>query len=95
MKIELTGILVGFALSGFAFSIVALCLACLSWSTVVGLKNSTHQVQYVPIDDMDINDRKVTEDGEEENPYHPKRQQELHDKFEQAQGFKFEEEEYI
>ena len=70
MNIELTGILVGFSLMAFAMSVVSLVLACLAWSTVVGLKNSTHQVQYVPIDGATAEN--YDEDGEdmkERNPH--------------------------
>jgi hypothetical protein len=35
-------------------SSIALFFAIKAWSEVIGLKNSTHQVQYVPIDDKTL-----------------------------------------
>ena len=81
MNIELTAILVGLSVMAFAFGVVALCVACIAWSTVVGLKNSTHQIQYVPIDGSSNED--------------DSNQSELNDKYEKATGFKYEEDEYI
>jgi hypothetical protein len=79
MNTELIAILVGFSLMAFALAAVALGIACLAWSTVVGLKNSTHQIQYVPIGE-DVND-----EGKES----------LQDRYDKAHGFKYEEDEYV
>ena len=40
------------------FSTVALILSCVAVSIFVGLKNSTHRVQYVPIDPNEKSDPK-------------------------------------
>ena len=45
----LTMICVVAAITAILLSGTALVLAFLSWSTVVGFKNSTHQVQFVPM----------------------------------------------
>ena len=79
MNSELIAILVGTSIGAFVCSTVSLGIACLAWSTVVGLKNSTHQVQYVPIG----------EDGDA-----PSDQAALQDKYDRATGQKFEDQEY-
>lgn len=33
------------------FSLVAMIFAFLSWATLVGFKNSSHKIQYVPVQD--------------------------------------------
>ena len=38
------------AIMSIIISGVSLFLAFLAWSTVVGFKNSTHQIQYVPLE---------------------------------------------
>jgi hypothetical protein len=30
---------------------IALAMACICWAKVVGMENSTHQIQYVPLED--------------------------------------------
>ena len=81
MNIELTAILVGFSLMAFALSAVSTVVACLAWSTVVGLKNSTHQVQYVPIDEAgEIPSHEAEENRIELPPHRHDAQKELHDK---------------
>lgn len=99
MKIELVGILIGLSLSGFAFSIVALVIGCMAWSTVVGLKNSTHQVQYVPIDDPSgNNDEEAEFEGEFDTPLgnrHQKTPKTLQQKYDSSMGYAKEEDEYI
>lgn len=79
MNIELIAVLVGLSLGAFGFGIAALVMGCMAWSTVVGLKNSTHQIQYVPI-------------GEEDTQRSNK---ELQDEYEKITGEKYEEDEYI
>lgn len=37
-------------------SIVSIVLGCLSISMIIGLKNSTHSIQYVPVDDVPVDD---------------------------------------
>tara|TARA_R110000744_G_scaffold94093_3_gene181652 strand:+ start:5118 stop:5420 length:303 start_codon:yes stop_codon:yes gene_type:complete len=100
MKIELVGILVGLSLSGFAFGIVSLFVSCLAWSTVVGLKNSTHQVQYVPIDNPNVNDDDEEADfeGEFDTPLGNRQQKTpktLQQKYDSSMGYTKEEDEYI
>ena len=79
MSIELISVLVGLSLGAFGFGIAALVMSCMAWSTVVGLKNSTHQIQYVPI-------------GEEDMQRSP---EELRDEYERVTGEKYEEDEYV
>jgi len=90
MKIELIGILVGLSIGAFGFSIVALVMGCLSWTTMIGLKNSTHQVQYVPIDPSGEEDPddvgSEDEYGNYEKPQRERRQEELHNDLERAMG---------
>ena len=47
MNTEIMAILSG---SAIILSAVAMTLACIGLSIIVGLKNSTHQIQYVPIE---------------------------------------------
>ena len=97
MKIELVGILVGLALGAFAFSTVALVIGCMAWSTVVGLKNSTHQVQYVPIDDVG-SDEEEDESGEYDTPLgnrQKKTEKTLQQKYDSSMGYAREDENYI
>jgi len=51
MNNELIAICLGVALSSMIVAGVALAMACVCWSKVVGLQNSTHQIQYVPLED--------------------------------------------
>lgn len=101
MKIELVGILVGLSLGAFAFSTVALVIGCMAWSTVVGLKNSTHQVQYVPIDDPDVNDRdegEYEQDFEFDTPLgnrYQKPTKTLQQKYDSSMGFAGQDNEHI
>jgi hypothetical protein len=48
-------IAVSFALTALLFSTIALIFAFLAWSTLVGFKNSTHRVQYIPVKDPEFN----------------------------------------
>lgn len=41
--------------TAFFISLIAAGLAFFAWSTVVGLKNSTHRVQYIPVKDPEFN----------------------------------------
>jgi hypothetical protein len=96
MKIELVGILVGLALGAFAFSTVALVIGCMAWSTVVGLKNSTHQVQYVPIDgDEDVEDERSDEFDTPLGNREQKTPKTLQQKYDSSMGYVREDEEYI
>lgn len=38
------------------FSIIAIFFGCLGISVVIGLKNSTHSIQYVPVDEVPLED---------------------------------------
>ena len=62
MSIEIVAILCGIAV---ILSTVALVIACLGLSIIVGLKNSTHQIQYVPVEpdetDEELEARKVNQ----------------------------------
>lgn len=44
-------ICIGLALSSIILSGIAITLSCVCMSIVTGLKNSTHQIQYVPLED--------------------------------------------
>ena len=43
-------IIIGFSVAAFALSLIALIIGCVSLAITVGLKNSTHRIQYVPLD---------------------------------------------
>jgi len=43
-------ICVGVALSSMIVGGVSLTMACIVWSKVVGFEKSTHQIQYVPLE---------------------------------------------
>lgn len=67
----LEAICIGIALSSMIIGGVALGMACICWSKVTGMEKSTHQIQYVPVDenglvgeDLEKNIRKAL--GEEE-----------------------------
>jgi hypothetical protein len=47
----LNAICIGVALSSMIVGGLALAMSCVAWSKVVGMENSTHQIQYVPIED--------------------------------------------
>lgn len=49
--------LIAISLSSAAIFIatIAAIFAFLAWSTVVGLKNSTHRIQYIPVKDPEFN----------------------------------------
>lgn len=46
----LIAICVGLSLSCIVLSGVALTMACVSWARVEGMEKSTHQIQYVPLE---------------------------------------------
>ena len=54
----------GLSIAAILFSFITLVISILSLSYVVGLKNSTHQIQYVPVNDG-IEDDKVREGFED------------------------------
>ena len=71
--------MIGLVITAFAFSVVALIIGCVALSAIVGLKNSTHQIQYMPIDQIEH------ESDEGKN---------LNDDYEEAMGFKHEDSQY-
>lgn len=48
---ELLGLAVGFSIASMMVAVGAIVVAGVCWSKVVGLQNSTHQIQYVPLED--------------------------------------------
>lgn len=46
----LEAICIGVALSSMIIAGVSLTMACVCWSKVVGMEKSTHQIQYVPLE---------------------------------------------
>ena len=52
MNTEFIAICVGFALTSVILSAIAITVAGICWAKVVGLQNSTHQVQYMPIEEV-------------------------------------------
>ena len=71
----LEAICIGVALSSMIIGGVALAMACITWSKVVGFENSTHNIQYVPIEDglegeaLEKNIRKALGEEELEKEY--------------------------
>lgn len=66
-------ILTAVASTALLFSLLAMIFAFLAWSTMVGLQNSTHKIQYVPVKDPELNeytnrDLKPKIDDETGNP---------------------------
>ena len=80
MNIEIVAILCGIAV---ILSTVALVIACVGLSIIVGLKNSTHQIQYVPIEpdetDEELEARRISQMRE----------------YEKASGIREEEEDWL
>ncbi len=80
MNIEVLAILTGVAI---VLSGIAITIGCIGLSIIVGLKNSTHKIQYVPIEhdetDEELEKRKVDQAKE----------------YESAAGFRDEEEDWI
>ena len=76
----LNAICIGVSLSSMIIGGVALAMACIAWSKVVGLQNSTHQIQYVPLED---------EKGE------PIVGEKLDENMERAMGMEYTEREYV
>lgn len=80
MNIEIVAILCGLAI---IVSGVALTLACIGLSIIVGLKNSTHQIQYVPIEPDETDEELM------------KRREDQLKAWEEATGLRQEEEDWI
>ena len=80
MSIEIVAILCGLAI---IVSGVALTLACIGLSIIVGLKNSTHQIQYVPIEPDETDEELM------------KRREDQFKAWEEATGARQEEEDWI
>ena len=53
VSIELIALCTGLALSAMILAGIALAMACVVWSKVVGMEKSTHQVQFVPMETPD------------------------------------------
>jgi len=43
----------GVAISAIILSGIALTMACIIWAKMVGVENSTHQVQFVPMENSE------------------------------------------
>lgn len=51
----MTAIAISIAMTALLFGLIAMIFAFLAWSTVIGMKNSTHRIQYVPVKDPEFN----------------------------------------
>lgn len=51
----ITQLAMALSLTALLFSLIAMIFAFLSWSSLVGFKNSTHKVQYIPVKDPEFN----------------------------------------
>jgi len=49
MSIEI-GVCIGVSIACIILSGIALTMACICWSKVIGMEKSTHQVQFVPLE---------------------------------------------
>jgi hypothetical protein len=51
----MTSIAFSLSIAALFVAVVGSVLGFIAWSTVVGLKNSTHRIQYVPVKDPEFN----------------------------------------
>lgn len=76
MMTELIAVAVGISVSALIIGAIALKFAILAYAECIGLKNSTHQVQFMPFDqrteaDKDLDDF-VEEQNSLEDPFIPR-----------------------
>jgi hypothetical protein len=56
-----TIIVISLAAAALFIASIAAIFAFLAWSTVVGMKNSTHRIQYLPVKDPEFNQFKSSD----------------------------------
>jgi hypothetical protein len=63
----MVAIAVGIGLASMVIGAVAAAFAGMAWAKVVGLENSTHQIQYVPIDPTTPENTEIQKDADGAN----------------------------